>query len=158
MVNSQIVLIILGLIYLMVLGIWFRSAFLIYRGLSSKKWKKAKGKIIEIRLKREIRSRRVVFKNSNFKFPEITFEYDVNGIQYTSKNTSFSPFYPVAFKITKNFTQNSQVDIYYNPLKPKLSVLRPGFTPIESVYMSMVFGATSFVIGLSIWMIIQSII
>ncbi len=72
--------------------------------------------------------------------PEICYSFKVQGEEYFSNRIRFLSGYESnssakAYEVTKKYPANSQVTIYYNPLKPKDSVIEPGVKTENIVFL-----------------------
>lgn len=86
-------------------------------GRASLAWPKVIGEVIDVR-RRERRSE----SGSLRTYHEMKYAYVVDGVRYEGKRYSFSAEFPELV-----FSVGAITDVYYNPKRPKLSVLVPGY-------------------------------
>lgn len=89
----------------------------LYYGHASLAWPKVIGEIVEVR-KRERRSQ----SGSMRHYYEMKYSYVVNHVRFEGKRYSFNAEFPDLV-----FSVGAMTDVYYNPKKPKVSVLVPGY-------------------------------
>ena len=105
------------------------------RGLRSLEWPQTTG---------VIRASSIRFKGQSA--PIVTYEYKVGGIWYSSKRTSFGTSFGTSSKRNISYRVGCNYPVYYNPDKPKMSVLEPG----ESVLFNFltILGLGTFSLGI----------
>jgi hypothetical protein len=102
-------------------------------------WPTAVGTILTSDVKKETSSSSNNGTVTTYK-PEICYSYKVEGIEYISNrirplfNYSSSSS-TKAFTLTRKYPVNSQITIYYNPKKPKVSVIEPGLKADNIVFL-----------------------
>ncbi|MEK6936605.1 MAG: DUF3592 domain-containing protein [Nanoarchaeota archaeon] len=112
----------------------------ILNGIESKNWPAVEGTILS--------SEFVSSRNSDNKpsySAEILYEYYIDNEKYLSnsitsssgQSSSSSP--GSAQRLVNEYTVPDKVKVYYNPKNPELSVLEPGFHPIDALPFSMGF-------------------
>lgn len=79
------------------------------------------------------------------------YKYEVDEIKYSSKRIFIGDFIlsnnseALKRKIIKH-TKKSQIDVYYNPLKPAESVLEPGVN--KAIYKNIVIGVSFIILSI----------
>ena len=110
-----------------VMGILIRNWIInTYHAVQCKKWPMVKGKIINTPHANEFygtNSSGMVSSNPTRYEVRIKYEYKVNGIEFEGTTLSFNESVannPLASDMYEN---GDEVDVYYNPKKPEISVL-----------------------------------
>ena len=118
-------------------------------GFASVNWQTTQGKIIS--------SKAVVCRSKHSLVDnyvaDIIYEYSVSDVLYSSRNITYSMDSSVVYcgnaeKMMKQYPVGMSVLVYYEPEKPKNSVLRPGgtnFTGIGISLVMLIFGIKLFV-------------
>ena len=115
----------------------------IAEGFHQRQWLHADGTIIEsdISIERAIE-------------PHITYQYSVDSISYTKTTNLFVPKFgnkrkqfDVARETTHEYHPGQQIIVYYNPVNPQQSTLKPG-VPWD-IYGKVGFGMCLFILGLT---------
>ena len=123
----------------------------IRRGRASKSWPTTTGKITFSGIKK------VSDSEGTFYFPDISYEYSVDGVTYLSDAIHFGPARGFAFpssarKRASKYTVGMPVTVYYNPEDPNIAVLEPGIRTSSFIFLGL--GALSFIIGLFIFSVL----
>lgn len=106
----------------------------------AKSWPTVPGRVLTSEVI-EDRFRNATGKASIAYVPDVTFEYNVNGTSYTSKNVIFGETtydYLTASRICEKYAVDTTPPVYYNPERPSEAVLAPWSTE----------GARSFIPGI----------
>ena len=123
--NAQIVALILIIIGFVISGL---TLFAIINSFSSKKWMTTNGKIINS----EIYKQSFTGEADVTYRPSIAFEYLVNGEKFISDRLYYgvkimsSGNWINSRKLIEKYPVDKEVTVYYNPNKPKISVIEPG--------------------------------
>ncbi|NUM43102.1 MAG: DUF3592 domain-containing protein [Anaerolineales bacterium] len=140
-----------SLTYLFILGVWGWLAFRLYGGLASKKWLRVSGKILRSRL------RKWSFLGKNDQYPDIVYQYLVNGKWYTSKNITFALARPNTVEMIEKYEAYALVVVFYHPGSPGISVLKPGLPKFDLLFLSFCFAWASFLVGAGLWTILVNL-
>jgi len=136
-----------GGICLVVLGIIFQKKL-----KDSKFWPKTNGVILESTVQSEwVGAGSRIF----VVCPKVTYEYEVDGEKYTSSQLALiehnSPDENLARRKAEKYSPGQQVEVFYNPRKPKFAVLSVGDpTAGKLPYGITVFGVVLIISGV-IW-------
>jgi len=148
----------------MLLSIIFMLGFILLGGvfmygaingrLKSKKaqsWPVVNGRVISSEVE-EDRYRSTTGKATISYVPDISYEYNVNGKDYTGKTVIFGTTtydYLTASRISEKFAPESTPRVYYNPANPQDSVLLPQATEgMRSLIPGIFFIVTGIIIGM----------
>lgn len=124
-------------------------------GIQSQKWPSVKGQVQKSEIEKSVSSshshsgggkRRSSTGSSTCFSLLVEYLYDVNGQKYTSNTITYKGMdgsEKGALKLKQKYPAGSDVFVYYNPNKPKQSVLEPGSDYVG--YLLMIF---SLVLGL----------
>jgi hypothetical protein len=86
--------------------------------------------------------------------PEVTYQYEVNGIQYTGTRVTQQSFSSGALGHVKKFLADhpvgSTVTVYYDPANPASSILEKGLGSIGNKQLALVGGFAAGIGGFSI--------
>ena len=123
----------IGAFILLVAGFGFSLwiAYDMYYAYVSRSWPVTSGEIIHIEERKQ---------RSGGTSPIMTFQYRVNEQQYKSRNIAFgynehNGRYPAREALRKAYPVGKQVNVFYNPKYPEMSVLRPG----EYQWINLIF-------------------
>ena len=112
--------------------IFFLSIRDVFRALESPKWAKTKGRITESKtMVTGSRPDSGTKAGQSIRRIRIKYEYFVDGRDYIGARRCFSDYLPTkkkqeAQEIVEYYPNGKEVEVYYKPFKPKLSVLEPG--------------------------------
>lgn len=113
-------------------------------------WPQVKGKVVSSEAV-EDRFRSATGKATIAFVPDITYEYNVNGTNYTGSAVIFGATtydYITASRICDKFTVDSEPKVYYDPANPQDSVLLPQATEgLRSLIPGIFFIITGIIIG-----------
>ncbi|MFP4028577.1 MAG: DUF3592 domain-containing protein [Candidatus Brocadiia bacterium] len=112
--------------------IFFLSIRKVFRALESPRWETTKGRIVE--------SRTVATTPASggggwkpmgpTRHIKIKYEYSVEDRNYIGEKHSFGDYLPInkqlAEEIVEYYPEAKEVEVFYKPFKPELSVLKPG--------------------------------
>jgi hypothetical protein len=103
---------------------WFRTSIIAWQ---AKRWPKVKGIITVTPRESEIHGGSGL-QTKIGAIVKLQYEYEVNGIQYTGNTISFNPMITnnptLLSKYLEFYEKGEEVDVYYNPKNPDISVLR----------------------------------
>ncbi len=115
------------IVYLLAIIFFISGCYLFKKSKQTIKWGKTKGSIYYSELsKQEMDAGSPVTYKAKVKYL-----YTINGKEYNSKRIFFGDFVSEGLpynskKLLKKYQKGSEVDIYYNTLKPEESVLERG--------------------------------
>jgi len=138
--NDGIALLLLGAVTLWFLG---RTVFFFWRGLRSINWEKTTGTITEAWVN-------VVTDSENDSrqrnYLKATYQYTVDGQTYESKRIRYGDIenegrrkQKVLEKKAREYRENPQRTVYYNPQNPQQAVLERGLRPL-SLVTNLIYG------------------
>lgn len=138
MISLAFVLFGIGLLYLVVPGLW--------RSYHNQTWGKVTGKIVESRWHNKLVSQNAA--RPNFKLvPKIEYLYMVNNTEYKGTTITMRPFDELDKGLAKSkleqYSAGRQVSVYYNPNNPGLSCLEQEKPSLISV-VGLILGVVSF--------------
>ncbi len=118
------------------------------RGLDSMRWPNTEGIVISSKISSGY------YDNTEWHSPEIKYEFSVESKKYTNIKFAFLNDFGSAFKkgpeqFIIRFKVGTVVTVYYHPKNPKLSVLRPGFSPNLLSLLVLGIGLLLFISGIS---------
>ncbi len=125
--------------WVFVLGL--ATAYVFYRIVRIYFWPKTKGKIVKSYLEERLKK-----LNYNHYIAHIEYTYVVNGKTYISTKIFISDIPTdkgTAEKLIKEFPEGKEVDVYYNPLRPKEAILKRSFTTNMFIQLLVFFGMFS---------------
>lgn len=102
----------------------------IYYSTTCKKWPKVKGRIsISPYISDTWEEDRFSTSDPIGKTVNLRYNYTVNGVEYEGDNISFKlgiiTNSNLLYRLANMYEVNDEVDVYYNPSKPHVSVLKP---------------------------------
>jgi hypothetical protein len=102
----------------------------IYYSTICKKWPKVKGKIsISPYVSDTYGNDRFSTRHRIGKTVNLLYNYTVNGVEYEGDNISFKldiiTNSNLLYRLANMYQVNDEVDVYYHPRKPQVSVLKP---------------------------------
>jgi hypothetical protein len=113
------------LILLFAAGLVIAGGFIIYKGLTARKWSEASGRIIESKLA----DTQLEANGIKYYENDISYTYSAGNKTYTGKTLDFMEWANPAFikelKATKYY-KGKNLTVYYNPQKPEMAALEPG--------------------------------
>lgn len=116
---------------LIVAGIAVFAGIGIYRyrlASASAAWSFTQGKIVSAKMQRaeKIMDDEEDEKREYYTYPELCYEYTVNGQTHRGTRISFAPVTAMSPEWVDRFPDGSAVRVYFDPKNPKQSVLIPG--------------------------------
>ncbi len=79
-----------------------------------------------------VRTAKIAESMDGDKYAEIAYEYQVEGVSYSSSRISYGHFWPFgtagAERIVSRYPQGTKVTVFYDPQDRKAATLEPGFT------------------------------
>lgn len=119
----------------------------------TKKWNSVKGKV----LSSNIDSIKYVGEDADQLYKaRVEYQYSVNGESYSSRKIFYGDYLRSnipwrAKKIIKKYAKDETVTVYYNPEKPKESVLEIGvnFVVYKTLFVSALFISLAIVIKMN---------
>lgn len=132
------------------------GAFFLYRSISARlmtkkaqDWPIVQGKVLASEVV-EDRFRNPTGKATIAFVPQVSYQYNVNGVSYTSSRIAFGSTnydYMIAARICEKFAVDTSPNVYYDPTNPAESVLAPKSTEgLRSIIPSIFFIFTGFII------------
>lgn len=126
--------------------------YLTVKSNETKKWHETTGVVLKSELEKTSTAAGYDGESQSFK-AAIEYRYKVDNQEYTSKRVFYGDKIskPLPFKsksLIKLYSKNSEVIVYYNPLKPEESVLQKGlkFIVIELLILGSFFILLGFAI------------
>jgi hypothetical protein len=111
---------------LLLLGGFVYSSISLIRGLKTYDWPSTRGTVIGATMKK------TASKGARQYSPEISYTYVVSETQYTGKKYGLTNARGTSYTIgdlVKDYPEGSEVNVYYNPVKPGEAILHRGLQP-----------------------------
>lgn len=128
------------------------GVYLAIKSNNTKQWHETTGLVLESEVEKTSTAAGYDGESQSFK-AAIVYKYKVDDQEYTSKRVFYGdkigkPLPSKSKSLVKLYSKNSEVIVYYNPLKPKESVLQKGikFIVIELFILGSIFILLGFVI------------
>ena len=132
--------------------VFLLGIYLIIKSNDTKKWHETTGVVLKSELEKTSTVAGYDGESQSFK-AAIEYRYKVDNQEYTSKRVFYGDRIskPIPFKsksLVRLYSKNSEVIVYFNPLKPKESVLQKGikFIVIELFILGSFFILLGFAI------------
>ncbi len=117
--------------------------YLRFRTAASRNWPSVRGTVVVNRVRAEVHPREQGGPPLTRYYPEVEYEYTVAGRSYRSKRIRFGglPFVystdraEIEAWFTAHYPEGSEVEVYYNPLRPEEAVLEPGSSPAATLLL-----------------------
>lgn len=144
-------------IFIMLFGIvlTFVSTYVVWMGQKSKNWPRTLGVLLSAKIKMdqsEGRDGSLTYSNS----ASVRYKYTVNETSYISERIGFgtsgfsnaSEMEVRLWLLDRQWKAGNQIPVYYNPRKPRESVLVPGI--YGSYYLALLAGIALTLIGIAV--------
>lgn len=115
----------------------------LWHAYNSERWMRTTGRIINSQ-------RDADCFTSRGCLPNITYEYTVNGISY--EGDSITPIQPDTYNRTQErkkleiYKESINTQVFYNPERPQVSCLEPGFKNVKITTFIAVLGCSVFIV------------
>jgi hypothetical protein len=139
-------LLILGLATIGLVGAGIATVAFV-RGRRSTGWPRTSGVIVESRLRSDV--------DYGTPTPEVSYEYEVDGITHTGTVISYKIerlTKKCAIETAEIYHEGKIVDVYFDPAKPAVSVLEPGGENATAPVLAVMAGCGAF--GTALWCVL----